>query len=181
MKNEYLILVNRKHPICGQPNDLVSISPEYPEIKLRRTAQAALTELLRAVESSDRIVPVSGYRSREEQTYIYESSLAESGLEFTEKYVALPGCSEHQTGLAIDLALNQDNIDFICPDFPYDGICREFRKLAPKYGFIERYPKGKEAITGIAHEPWHFRYVGCPHAEIITLKNMTLEEYIETL
>lgn len=181
MNNEYLILINRQHPISGEPDDLVSVSPEHLQIKLRRAAQTALTELLRAIGSGDKIVPVSGYRSQEEQTAIYESSLVENGLSFTEKYVAFPGCSEHQTGLAIDLALNQNVIDFICPNFPYDGICSEFRKKAPKYGFIERYPKGKEQITGIAHEPWHFRYVGCLHAEIMTVQNMTLEEYIETL
>lgn len=181
MNNEYLILVNRQHPISREPDDLVSASTEHAEIKLRRAAQTALAELLRAIGSGDKIVPVSGYRSQEEQTAIYESSLVENGLAFTEKYVAFPGCSEHQTGLAIDLALNQDVIDFIRPNFPYDGICDEFRNLAPKFGFIERYPKGKEQITGIAHEPWHFRYVGCPHAEIMTMQNMALEEYIETL
>lgn len=178
MKNEYLILVNRKHPICDEPDDLVSVSYAYPEIKLRWAAQTSLTNLLDAIGCADQIIPISGYRTQQEQIEIYESSLLENGLVFTKKYVALPGCSEHQTGLAIDLALNQGNIDFICPDFPYDGICGEFRKQAPKYGFIERYPKGKEAITSIAHEPWHFRYVGCPHAEIITTMNLTLEEYI---
>lgn len=179
MNNEYLILVNAQFPMCAaEPTDLVSISYEYPEIRLRRAAQAALAELLHATGCGDGIIPVSGYRSRREQTDIYESALMEYGLEFTEKYVALPGCSEHQTGLAVDLARNQKDIDFLCPEFPYHGICAKFRKLAPKYGFIERYPKGKEAITGIAHEPWHFRYVGCPHAEIITAKNLTLEEYL---
>lgn len=177
--NEYLILVNRQHPTGGEPEDLVSVSPEYPRIRLRREAQRALNTLLEELGSSGRIVPVSGYRSFQEQTQIYESSLLENGREFTEKYVALPGCSEHQTGLAIDLALKQEVIDFLCPDFPYDGICGAFRRLAPKYGFIERYPKGREAVTGIAHEPWHFRYVGCPHAGIMTAQNMTLEEYVE--
>lgn len=179
MIDEYLILVNQQYRICGEPDDLVSVSSAYEQIKLRRTAQAALTKLLCTIGSGDQIVPVSGYRSREEQTVIYETSLLENGAEFTRKYVALPGCSEHQTGLAIDLAMKREVIDFIRPDFPYDGICGQFRKLAPKYGFIERYPLGKEQITGIAHEPWHFRYVGCPHAEILTAQNLTLEEYIK--
>lgn len=179
MKNEHLILVNAKFPMCtAEPSDLVSVSPTFPEIMLRREAQTALQNLLLAIGSGGTIVPVSGYRSNVEQTHIYESSLLENGADFTKKFVALPGCSEDQTGLAIDLAINQEVIDFIRPDFPYDGICGEFRKLAPKFGFIERYPKGKEQITGIAHEPWHFRYVGCPHAEIITTNNLTLEEYI---
>ena len=93
--------------------------------------------------------------------------------------VAVPGHSEHETGLAIDLGLKLDVIDFIRPEFPYEGICQTFRKLAPRYGFVERYPKGKEAVTGIGQEPWHFRYVGAPHAEIMTEKGMVLEEYIE--
>lgn len=89
----------------------------------------------------------------------------------------MPHHSEHQTGLAIDLALNQKNIDFICPNFPYEGISNNFRKAAPYYGFIERYQKEKEKITSIAHEPWHFRYVGYPHSEIIVKKHFSLEEY----
>lgn len=75
--------------------------------------------------------------------------------------------------------IHGDNIDFIRPDFPYSGICEEFRKAVPEFGFIERYPKGKENITGIAHEPWHFRYVGFPHSTIISEKEITLEEYTE--
>ena len=69
----------------------------------------------------------------------------------------------------------------ICPNFPYDGICSNFRHEASHYGFIERYPEGKENITGIAHEPWHFRYVGYPHSEVIEEQGFTLEEYINYL
>ena len=109
---------------------------------------------------------------------IYTDSLRENGPEFTAKFVAMPGHSEHLTGLAIDLGLRQPKIDFIRPAFPYEGICQKFRELAPAYGFIERYPKGKEHITGIAHEPWHFRYVGTPYSETMAFKGMTLEEYL---
>ena len=72
-------------------------------------------------------------------------------------------------------------MDFIRPAFPYDGIAGAFRAAAPRCGFIERYPRGKEAVTGIAHEPWHFRYVGCPHAGIMAAHGFTLEEYIAFL
>ena len=92
--------------------------------------------------------------------------------------MALPGHSEHQTGLALDLGLKKDEIDFLCPDFPDSGICRTFRERAPEYGFIHRYPSGKEKVTGISHEPWHFRYVGTPHGEIMEQEGLTLEEYI---
>jgi D-alanyl-D-alanine dipeptidase/carboxypeptidase len=83
--------------------------------------------------------------------------------------------------LAIDLAESRGEIDFIRPDFPYTGICGRFRALAVQYGFIERYPAGSEAITQIAHEPWHFRYVGYPHSETMKKEELTLEEYTDYL
>lgn len=175
-----LILVNEHHGIEGKPADLlVPVWDRIPEILLQRCAATLLNELMQEIHGWRSIVPVSGYRSPAEQQQIWDDSLRENGLEFTRKYVALPGHSEHQTGLAIDLGLKQENIDFIRPDFPYTGICRTFRKKAAKYGFILRYPAGKESITGIGHEPWHFRYVGTPHAEIMENAGLTLEEYIE--
>lgn len=140
-----------------------------------------LSYLMEAVNCQGAIVPVSGYRSAAEQSVIYNDSLITNGADFTRRYVALPNHSEHQTGLAVDMALNQDNIDFIRPFFPYEGICHKFRTMAPQYGFIERYPRDKEAITGIAHEPWHFRYVGFPHSKIMADQGLTLEEYIDKL
>ena len=104
--------------------------------------------------------------------------MRDNGEAFTNQFVALPGHSEHQTGLAIDLGRNQKKIDFIRPNFPYEGICGDFRKAAPDFGFVERYPKEKETITGIAHEPWHFRYVGYPHSRIMGEHSLTLEEYV---
>ena len=124
---------------------------------------------------------VSAWRSRREQQEIWDGSLRENGPEFTRTYVALPGHSEHQTGLAIDLGAKREQIDFIRPDFPYTGPCGDFRRGAAGYGFILRYPEGKEGITGIGHEPWHFRYVGTPHAAILRSRNMALEEYIDYL
>ena len=99
---------------------------------------------------------------QQEQQRIWDDSMAEHGETFTRQYVALPGCSEHQTGLAIDLGKAAGYIDFIRPAFPYDGVCGRFRRLAARYGFIERYQRGKEEVTGISAEPWHFRYVGRP-------------------
>ena len=110
-----------------------------------------------------------------------EDSIRENGPAFTKKFVALPGHSEHETGLAIDLAKRQPGIDFICPEFPRDGSFGVFRDKLPRYGFIERYLEGKENITGIGAEPWHFRYVGFPHSAIIAERGMVLEEYIEFL
>ncbi len=175
-----LILVNEQYGTGSEPEDLLMPACDrVPEVMLLRCAAALLNELMQEIHGWDHIVPVSGYRPLAEQQQIWDDSLLENGECFTRKYVALPGHSEHQTGLAIDLALKQENIDFIHPDFPYSGICQTFREKAPKYGFILRYPEGKEKITGIGHEPWHFRYVGTPHARIMTDEGLTLEEYMD--
>lgn len=181
-----LILVNRQNPLQDIQLDeynplLVQTDGRYENILLKKPAANMLNSLMTACGAGDRIVPVSGFRSTSEQQKLFMDSLRENGEEFTFKYVAFPNHSEHQTGLAIDVAENKEDIDFICPSFPYEGICQSFRELAPLYGFIERYQNGKEGITGISHEPWHFRYVGYPHSQIIHTKGFTLEEYIDFL
>lgn len=174
-----LILVNSQHAYSPDTQqDLIPVHEDYPNILLEREAVHALSRIMEQLDGWRFIVPVSGWRSMEEQQAIYDESLRDHGLEFTKKFVAAPGHSEHQTGLAIDLGLLQPKIDFIRPSFPYEGICQKFRELAPAYGFVERYPEGKEHITGIAHEPWHFRYVNTPHSEIMTFHGLTLEEYL---
>ena len=174
-----LILVNGQHAYSPDAKqDLIPVREDHPDILLEREAVCALSCILERLDGWKFIVPVSGWRSLEEQLAIYQESLRENRPEYTARFVAMPGHSEHQTGLAIDLGLRQPDIDFIRPAFPYEGICQKFRELAPAFGFIERYPAGKEHITGIAHEPWHFRYVGMPHSEIMTFKGLTLEEYL---
>nr|WP_288974537.1 D-alanyl-D-alanine carboxypeptidase family protein [uncultured Blautia sp.] len=116
---------------------------------MKRHAVNVLLMILQKISAGNAIVPVSGYRSAQEQTAIYDDSLKENGEEFTRKFVALPNHSEHQTGLAIDLGLNKEDIDFICPDFPYAGICNDFR------------------------------YVGCPHSLIMKDRGFSLEEYTD--
>ncbi len=173
-----LVLVNGQYPYCSE-NVEPSLVPVHSDsmVLLERRATVLLSKLVSSIEGWPQISAVSGWRSRGEQREIYDQSLRDNGAAFTEQFVARPDHSEHQTGLAIDLGLRKPEIDFIRPDFPYSGICQTFREKAAAYGFIERYPKGKEAITGIAHEPWHFRYVGVPHAEIMTELDLTLEEY----
>lgn len=177
-----LILVNARYPFrdVAAP-DMIPADARFPEILLKQEAAKALQSALKKIAADDAIVPVSGYRSLEEQSEIFNNSLKENGEEFTRKYVALPNHSEHQTGLAIDLGLNQPEIDFIRPDFPYEGICNAFRKAAPDFGFVERYQKDKEKITGISQEPWHFRYVGYPHSKIMDAHRFSLEEYTDFL
>lgn len=201
-----LILVNRRYPMRHIPREreLCPVSANQPEIYMECESAAMLKELLREVEGSysgrkctnsyepdgsqgkvlkiqPSIVGVSGYRSKEEQVRIFEDSLQENGRKFTETYVAFPDHSEHQTGLAIDLAESSAEIDFICPDFPYEGICQKFREKMADFGFIERYPQEKQGVTGIGAEPWHFRYVGVPHARLMQEMGMVLEEYVEWL
>lgn len=177
-----LILVNQQYPY-HENNDVpfVPVQENNPDILLKRNAVMLLSDLMENIRGWQSITSVSGWRSMQEQQDIWDQSLEENGLEFTQTYVAVPGHSEHQTGLAIDLGLMKPDIDFIRPDFPYSGICQQFRNKAPEYGFIERYPEGKESVTGIGHEPWHFRYVGVPHALIMREQGMVLEEYIEFL
>lgn len=173
-----LVLVNADYPLKWREGKRAAVREDSPEILLCETAALQLRELLERLGAGDGIVPVSGWRTRQEQEEIYAQSLLENGEIFTKKYVALPGHSEHQTGLAIDLGVKKETIDFIRPEFPYTGICGEFRGMAADYGFIERYGKDKETITGIAHEPWHFRYVGRPHASIMEERGLCLEEYL---
>ena len=192
-----LILINSEYPIVSaedrkyipidrKTDGRISFAGNYQfkrkttcDVVLEPRAASVLAYVFRNIDCGNDIVPVSGYRSKEEQEQIYEESIKENGVSFTRQYVALPGHSEHQTGLAVDLGLKKAEIDFICPDFPYEGICQDFRRTAAMFGFVERYKKEKEKITGISHEPWHFRYVGYPHSEIMEAKGFSLEEYVE--
>ncbi|RDY32374.1 M15 family metallopeptidase [Lachnotalea glycerini] len=177
-----LILVNQSYAYQENHNRcLLTLVEDKNNILMEHTAARALSLLMHDINGWPQITAVSGYRTLKEQQTIFQQSLQEQGAEFTEKFVALPGHSEHQTGLAIDLGIRQENINFICPEFPYTGICQTFRERAAHFGFIERYPMGKENITKIAHEPWHFRYVGIPHAAIIVQNKLTLEEYTSFL
>ncbi|USG67867.1 M15 family metallopeptidase [Brevibacillus ruminantium] len=187
MYHGHLILVNRYHPIRWQNDDGILLNRMrlidgiHHNIMLEHTAAAMLGKLLKACNAEHGIVPVSGYRSKAEQKNIYDQSLYENGLEFTKQYVARPNESEHQTGMAIDVGERKEEIDFICPSFPDHGVCRTFRQRASEYGFIKRYAKEKEQLTGISDEPWHFRYVGYPHAALMEKHQLCLEEYIQFL
>lgn len=178
-----LILVNKDWPLNAEPGDksLAPLECGNEAVMLECQTAKMLAKTLSAIDCGNEIVAVSGFRTMREQQRIYDRSLRENGIRFTLDYVALPGCSEHQTGLAVDMALNSADIDIIRPHFPYEGICQRFRKKAADYGFIERYPAGSEHKTHIAHEPWHFRYVGYPHSRIMTDDGLTLEEYTDVI
>lgn len=202
-KRGSLILVNPKYRLSGEgePGDLIRVMPngipalekdsgterlsegaeDETDLVLESETARMLCRLLADLGSGDRIVLVSGCRSHEEQVRIWEDTWEREGEAFTRTYVAEPGHSEHESGLAVDLAENRAHIDFIRPEFPRTGICQEFRRRAARYGFIERYPAGKEAVTGIGVEPWHFRYVGVPHSLAMKREGMVLEEYVSFL
>ena len=123
----------------------------------------------------------SCYRSVEAQEDLWQRFEKEYGLEYVQKYVAVPGYSEHHTGLAIDICLVKDGVTI---DENDDMIAERdifaviHQKLAD-YGFILRFPEGKEDITGYSYEPWHLRYVGSPEiAHEIMDAGITLEEYL---
>lgn len=120
----------------------------------------------------------SGYRSYNYQKRVWDSFLEKEGLELTKQKVALPGASEHQTGLAIDFGIirNGSFSDELSEE-EMDWLNRN----AYKYGFILRYPKNKEYITGYQYEGWHFRYVGREISNYMYLNDLTLEEYVYNL
>lgn len=185
-----LILVNRQNPLLGgREPELMSWEGAWEPLGdgtrrpllLEQETARMLQFLLRSLSLSGEILLVSGYRKREEQVKLYESSLAEHGEVFTRSYVAYPGCSEHETGLAVDLGGAREEMDYIRPSFPYEGSCQQFREKAVFCGFVERYKKEKRGATHIQAEPWHFRYVGIPHARIMEERGFCLEEYLEFL
>lgn len=122
--------------------------------------------------SLDDIIIYGGFRTHDVQQQLYDDDLAANGTEESTR-VAKPGFSEHESGYAFDLSK--------LPDYDYEGTGEYawFTQNCYKYGFILRYPEGKESITAIQYEPWHFRYVGLPHAYYIMQNGLCLEEYID--
>ena len=122
----------------------------------------------------------SVYRSVARQKEIVVEFTEQYGADYVKKYVAVPGFSEHHTGLAVDICLvvNGRIIDDNDEMIAQPEIFSKIHKKLADYGFILRYLPGKEDITGYAYEPWHFRYVGEKAAKEIYAKNLTLEEYL---
>ena len=137
-----------------------------------KTASNALSLLQKAANKDGfSLTLVSGYRSYSTQNTIYNNYIKRWGQEYTDTVSARPGHSEHQTGLAFDVGQLSKSYGET-----KEGIW--LKENCYKYGFILRYLKGKENITGYAYEPWHIRYVGVDIATEIMQKNLTLEEYL---
>lgn len=136
------------------------------------TAQSALSSLQAGASSAGFSMPLlSGYRSYQTQVNLYQRYVNRDGQSLADTYSARAGHSEHQTGLAFDVGSIDDNYGTTPAGKWLVQHCAE-------YGFILRYPKGKEYITGYQYEPWHIRYVGKKAAKEIMDKGITLEEYL---
>lgn len=121
----------------------------------------------------------SGYRSYEYQNQIYMNYVARDGAEAADTYSARPGHSEHQTGLAMDICSTNENIPCIEDGFASSAEAKWLNDNCYKYGFILRYPQGKEDKTGYKYESWHLRYVGTDLAKKLYNDGnwITMEEY----
>ncbi|AGT31914.1 peptidase M15 [Geobacillus genomosp. 3] len=185
-----LVLVNKEQslPPGYKPADLVVprvlFSFEDPKAEkrhMRAEAAAALEEMFAAARRDGiELVAVSAYRSYERQRVIFAEEVRQKGEEKAVQVVAYPGQSEHQTGLAVDISSRSAGYQ-LTEAF---GATKEGQWVAAhahEYGFIIRYPKGKEAVTGYQYEPWHLRYVGQKAAAVMKERGLTLEEYFQTV
>lgn len=146
---------------------------------MRKEAANSLADMFNAAKKDGIILyAVSGYRSYDRQTVLYDAEVDKVGQKKAEEAVAYPGNSEHQTGLAMDISA--ESVDFLLTeDFEATKEGKWLKDNAHLYGYILRYPKGKEDITKYKFEPWHFRYVGEKSANDIYENDWTLEEYFD--
>lgn len=182
-----LLLVNKQHPI-----------PENYSFELGTIAGAMkcdarilpelFTMLQDAKDDGVYLVICSPYRDISRQEKLFERKIRthmSQGYSYMEAYkkasqiVTVPGASEHQIGLALDIVSNDYSL--LNEGFEDTAAGKWLKEHCKEYGFILRYPKGKEFITGIDYEPWHFRYVGKEAATIIMDEGITLEEFIESI
>lgn len=182
------VIVNKKHPLHPRmytPHDLI-----VPNLALRDNitdgekqvvaAVAPQLQLLSEAAQKDGLAldVESAYRSYEFQDKLYNTYVGSQGQTTADRYSAKPGYSEHQTGLAVDVGNAKDSGCNVKACFADTVEAAWLAKNAHVYGFIIRYPKGKDSITGYAYEPWHLRYVGTSLARnIYRLNSVTLEEY----
>lgn len=178
MDKGYAILVNKytSLPEKYAPDDVVEMSNwySYPGNSIRKDVYDAFKEMFNAAkEEGLTLIVNSSYRTYEVQKEIYDDYDDNRGREYADKYAARPDFSEHQTGLSIDIFSPGSNME------TFEGT-DEFKWLSEnsyKYGFILRYPKNKEDITGYSYEAWHYRYVGKDLAKKVYDSGLTYDEY----
>lgn len=164
-----VLLANKQYPM---PKDF-----EPGESK---EARAAFDEMKASAELSGIVLQAfSTYRSYEYQVSLYNRYVERDGAEAADRYSARPGYSEHQTGMAFDIGEENHESHWASASFGETEAAKWLMSNAYKFGFILRYPEGKEQITGYMYESWHYRYVGKDIAEQIFKRNLTLEEYLD--
>ena len=184
-----LVLVNKEKALPSDyiPDDLVipnvefSFTGEFERNFMRKEAAVQLEQLFNdALENGIEVFAVSGYRSYDRQDTIYSNNIKRWGEERTNAVSAIPGHSEHQTGLAMDITSRSVGLQ-LTQDFGEveEGIW--IKENAHRHGFIIRYLEGKEEITGYEYEPWHLRFVGIDAATYIYENNLTLEEFFNEI
>ena len=182
-----LLLINKQHTI---PDDYTfSLGTIKGSMKCDERIIEPLTDMFAAAKADGiTLVVCSPYRDMSRQEYLFDrkmKSYMSSGYSYMEAYkkasvtVTVPGASEHQVGLAMDIICS--SYSSLDEGFGDTDAGIWLKEHSAEYGFILRYPKGKEMITGIVYEPWHYRYVGKEAAQVITRQNLTLEEFIENL
>lgn len=163
-----ILVVNKKYGL--PPSYAPGINP---------TAQAALNEMMADARSAGHELSViSSYRSYSYQQDLYNRYVSSHGEAQAKRFAAQPGHSEHQTGLTFDLGGTESQGNWLSGSFGDTPAGKWLAANAHKYGFIVRYPKGKEAITGYIYEPWHFRYLGVENATKVYNSGLTLEEFL---
>lgn len=182
-----LILVNKQNHVPeGYELNLVSINGS---MQVDARIAKPLAKMLDAAKADGvSLMICSAYRSYERQITLFENKIRRSmrsGLSYLDAYadasysVTVPGTSEHQLGLALDIVT--PSYTSLNEGFENTEAGKWLKAHSSEYGFILRYPKGREHITGIIYEPWHFRYVGEQAAKEITENELTLEEYLEQI
>lgn len=183
---DYLVLVNEDNRLPDGFENTVELIPTENiagnQFLVEKKTYEAFLRLQEDVLKNDGLqtVLLNSYRSVKQQEEIFERNIQERGLEHTRKYVAKPGCSEHHTGFAIDVGILLEGKLYRKREelLSVSHLLEIVQKKLPQYGFILRYPKGKEAITKINYEPWHFRYIDSTEiAKEITEKEICFEEY----
>lgn len=173
-------IVNKTHTISPDyvPSDLVQPAVPANETQLLRKEAADALEQMFQAASNDGIslYLISGYRDYQLQTSLYNTYVSRMGIQQAERIDDHPGASEHQIGLAADLG----TVDHICElggCFSNTTAYQWLVNNSYRYGWILRYPEGKEDVTGIMYSPWNFRYVGVEQAEKLYESGLTMEEY----
>ena len=178
--NDILVLVNKNNKLLQNfiPENLETIDIKYSNEgkMLKKVAKEAFEKLSSdALKLGYKIVAVSAYRDFSYQENLFNYYVEKYGEDYALNCSAKAGHSEHQTGLAVDVMGSNNSYD----DFELSDEFEWMINNAYKYGFILRYPKNKEKITGFKYEPWHYRYVGVEVAKIIYENKITLEEFLK--